>query len=243
MNVFIYDDFLKKHTKTVNNTEILLHKLNLNGKIVYLESIRNINDLIRDEVNNGAKTIIAVGNNKTINKVLNGMMSGDNQSIALGIIPIGDNNSIAQTCGIRNEKEACEILLARRIEKIDIGYANKLYFIANARIKAKGTTIKIDDFSIDQTENGEINIINLPDKNCSTQNILANPQDGQLNLLINNGGKKYGLLSIKAMELENDHEEKLMLDESVAVDTPAKIGLGDHQISLIVGKNREFNIN
>ncbi|PIT94551.1 hypothetical protein COT98_03100 [Candidatus Falkowbacteria bacterium CG10_big_fil_rev_8_21_14_0_10_39_9] len=243
MNVFIYDDFLKKHTKTVNNTEILLHKLNLNGKIVYLESIRNINDLIRDEVNNGAKTIIAVGNNKTINKVLNGMMSGDNQNIALGIIPIGNNNSIAQTCGIRNEKEACEILLARRIEKIDIGYANKIHFIANAKIKAKGAIIKIDDFSIDQTENGEIIIINLPDKKCSTQNILANPQDGQLNLLINNGGKKYGLLSVQTMELENDREEKLILDESVAIDTPAQIGIGDHQISLIVGKKREFNIN
>ena len=103
--------------------------------------------------------------------------------------------------------------------------------------------IKIDDFSIDQTENGEIIIINLPDKKCSTQNILANPQDGQLNLLINNGGKKYGLLSVQTMELENDREEKLILDESVAIDTPAQIGIGDHQISLIVGKKREFNIN
>ena len=243
MNVFIYDDFLKKHTKTVNNVEVLLHKLNLNGKIVYLESIRNINDLIKDEVNNGAKTIIAVGNNKTINKVLNGMMGSDNNNIALGIIPIGDNNSIAQACGIRNEKEACEILLARRIEKIDIAYANKLYFLANAKIKSKGTTLKIQEFSINQTENGDINIINISTKNCSTKNILANPQDGQLNLFINNGGKKYSLLSIKELELENDREEKIIIDESIELDTPATIGIGEHQINLIVGKNREFNIN
>ena len=171
MNVFIYDDFLKKYTKTVNNIEVLLHKLNLNGKIVYLESIRNINDLIRDEINNGAKTIIAVGNNQTVNKVLNGMISSDN-NITLGIIPVGDNNSIAQICGIRNEKEACDILLARRVEKVDIAYANKLYFLANARIQSKGTTLKIQEFSIDQTENGEINIINMPIKKCSAQNIF-----------------------------------------------------------------------
>jgi len=243
MNVFVYDDFLKKHTKTVNNIEILLHKLNLNGKIVYLESIRNINDLIKDEVNNGAKTIVAVGNNQTINKVLNGVMDGSNNNVALGIIPVGDNNSIASACGIKNEREACDILLARRIEKIDIAYANKLYFIANARIKSRGTTLKIQDFSIDQTENGEINLINIPTKDCSAKNILANPQDGQLNLFINNGNKKYSLLSIKELELENDRAEKLLIDESIKLDTPVKIGMSDRQINLIVGKNREFNIN
>jgi len=242
MNVFIYDDFLKKHQKAVNNLEITLHKLNLNGKIVYLESIRNINDLIRDEVNSGAKTIVAVGNNKTVNKVLNGMMTGDNQNIALGIIPIGDNNSIAQTCGIRNEKEACDILLARRIEKIDVAQANTTYFISSAQIKSKGTTIKIKDFSIDQADNGEINIINIPNKNCSAKNILANPQDGQLNLLISSN-KNYSLLTVKELELENDRAEKLIVDESVSIDTPVKIGLSEHQINLIVGKNREFNIN
>jgi hypothetical protein len=243
MNVFVYDDFLKKHTKTVNNMEVLLHKLNLNGKIVYLESIRNINDLIKDEVNNGAKTIIAVGNNQTINKVLNGMMSGNNNNIALGIIPVGDNNSIASACGIRNEKEACDILLARRIEKVDVSRANNLYFLANARIKSKGTTLKIQDFSIDQTENGEINLINISTKNCSAKNILADPQDGQLNLYINNGGKKYSLLSVKELELENSRSEKLIIDESIKLDTPAKIGVSDRKINLIVGKNRKFNIN
>jgi hypothetical protein len=242
MNVFIYDDFLKKYTKTVNNIEVLLHKLNLNGKIVYLESIRNINDLIRDEINNGAKTIIAVGNNQTVNKVLNGMISSDN-NITLGIIPVGDNNSIAQICGIRNEKEACDILLARRVEKVDIAYANKLYFLANARIQSKGTTLKIQEFSIDQTENGEINIINMPIKKCSAQNIFADPQDGKLNLFINNGNNKHSLLSIKEVELENNQEKKLIIDDSVELDTPVKIGLTGQQISLIVGKNRDFNIN
>lgn len=242
MNVFIYDDFLKKHTKTVNNLEMLLHKINLNGKIVYLESIRNINDLIKDEINNGIKTIIAVGNNKTVNRVLNGMMNSDN-NIALGIIPIGDNNSIAQACGIKSEKEACEILLARRIEKIDVAYANNLYFLANAKIKSKGTTLKIQEFSIDQAENGEICLINLATKKCSAQNILVNPQDGQLNLYINNNNKKYSLLSVKELELENNREEKLLIDESIELDTPAKIGLDGRQINLIVGKNREFNIN
>lgn len=242
MNVFIYDDFLKKYTKTVNKLEVLLHKINLNGKIIYLKSIRNINDLIKDEINNGAKTIIAVGDNETINKVLNGIIDNKN-NIALGIIPIGNNNSIAQACGINNEKEACDIILARRIEKIDIAYANKTYFIANAKIKSKGTTLNIQKFSINQTENGEINIINISTKKCSTKNILANPQDGQLNLFINNSGKKYSLLSITELMLENDRQEKIIIDESIEIEAPAKIGISKHQINLIVGKNRKFNIN
>ena len=171
------------------------------------------------------------------------MMGGGNNSIALGIIPVGDNNSIASACGIRNEKEACDIILARRIEKIDIAYANTLYFIANAKIKSRGTTLKIQDFSIDQTENGEINLINISTKNCSAKNILADPQDGQLNLFINNGNKKYSLLSVKELELENNRSEKLIIDESIKLDAPAKIGISGRQINLIVGKNREFDIN
>ncbi|MFA4942564.1 MAG: diacylglycerol kinase family protein [Patescibacteria group bacterium] len=242
MNVFIYDDFIKKHAKTVNNVEILLHKLNLNGKIVYLESVRNINDLIKDEVTNGSKTIIAVGNDKTVNKVLNGIINGENNNVALGIIPIGDNNSIAHACGVKNEREACDVILARRLEKIDVAYANKLYFVANARIKSKGTTIKIDDFSINQADNGEINVINLLTEKCSTQNILINPQDSRLNLLIDNKSKKFSLLTIKELLLENNLAEKILIDESIELETPIKVGVSNHKINLIVGKNRNFNI-
>ncbi len=243
MNVFIYDDFLKKHQKVVNNIEISLHKLNLNGKIIYLESVRNLFDAIKDEINNGARTIVAVGDDRTVNKVLNAMMNNPaTNPPALGIIPVGAQNSIAQACGVINEREAGQILLARRMAEINVGKANKQYFLAQAKIKAKGTTIKIADFSINQTENGEINLINLPTKNCSTKNILVDPNDGKINLFIENGRNKYSAMAITELEIENGQEEKLLLDNVLEIETPAKISLSEQKINIIVGKNRIFNL-
>ena len=77
MNLYIYDDYLKKYGKILNNIEVDLHKLNLNGKIIYLEAIKNLERLLKDELSNDIKTIIAVGNNLTLNKVINAVLKAD----------------------------------------------------------------------------------------------------------------------------------------------------------------------
>jgi hypothetical protein len=242
MNLYIYDSYLKKYGKTLNNVEIQIHKLNLNGRIVHAESVKNLDQIIKDEINNGIKTIVAVGNNETVNKTLGAIVRsaepGAWAGIALGIIPIGPNNSIAETCGIKNEKMAGEILLARRVEKVNIAKANNFYFLSEAYIKARGTKLNIDNFSIDPIENGEIRIINLL-VNRSAQNIKSNAQDNLLDLYIYNNPKKQSFFSVDELTLENP-SQKLLLDNALEVETPAKISLINQKISLIVGKDRLF---
>lgn len=79
-----------------------MHNLNLSGKIIYLGGIKKIDEIVKTEINNGAKNIIAVGNNQTISKILNIIMTLDVKtlnSLSLGIIPVGSNNSIASSWG------------------------------------------------------------------------------------------------------------------------------------------------
>ena len=102
MNIFIYDSFLnqKKYNSLLARLETRITDLELNGKIFRLSPTINVQEIINNELKRGAKTIIAVGNNKLVNQVINSLAGSD---IPLGIIPIGeDNNDIAKSLGIES---------------------------------------------------------------------------------------------------------------------------------------------
>lgn len=244
MHVYIYDDYLSKskYNKTVNRVEIRLTDLALNGKIIRLNGIKNIKGAIQNEIRLGAKTIVAVGNNQTVNKIIGAIIEADiyddfQKNTLLGIIPIGNDNSIATSFGIKNESEACNILLARRIEKIDLGLVGEYYFLNEARINGAETKICLDDYQIELQDKGEIRIINL--LSDRTNNISSNPHDGLLDVLISSRRKDQTLLRLEKFRVESARE-KILLDGVVEVKTPVEVGVVKNRINIIVGKDRSF---
>lgn len=244
MYVYIYDDYLSegKYNRVIGRVETRLTDLGLSGKIIRLSGIKNIKGTIQSEIRLGAKTIIAVGNNQTINKVIGAMIEADaygdfQQKTLLGIIPIGDDNSIAESFGIKNENEACNILLARRVEKIDLGLANNYYFLNQVSINSAGTSLKINDYELEIANRGKIQIINLlGDKNLS---IKSNPHDGLLDLYIKN--KKHDETFLRSKKIMiNNQKEKLLIDNVLTIDLPAEISVIKNKINIIVGKDRLF---
>jgi len=244
MHVYIYDDYLSKgkYHKTINRLEIRLTDLGLNGKIIRLGGIKNIKGAIQNEIKLGAKTIIAVGNNQTVNKIIGAIIDTDlygdfQKKTLLGIIPIGDDNSIATSFGIKNEAEACNILLARRIEKIDLGLVGKHYFLNQASIQSSGTTIVINNYSIETGEKGEIKIINLLSDNDT--GIKSNPHDGLLDIYIKTRKKDKTCLTAKKLTITSS-ENKLLIDGVMEVETPTDVEIMKDRVNVIVGKNRMF---
>ena len=244
MHVYIYDDYLNKnkYNKIINRIEIRLTDLGLNGKIIRLGGIKNIKATIQNEVRLGAKTIIAVGNNQTINKIIgaiidNNIYSDFQKNTLLGIIPVGDDNSIAHSFGIKNEVEACNILLARRVEKIDLGLAGQHYFLNQATIQSLGTTLKINDYSLEITNRGEVRIINL--LSDPKEKIKSNPHDGQLEVIVRTRQNDESFLTIRKLILTNS-EEKLLLDDVIEIATPVEISIMKDKVNIIVGKERLF---
>lgn len=244
MYVYIYDDFLSeaKYNRSIGRIETRLTDLGLSGKIIRLSGIKNIKGTLQSEIRLGAKTIIAVGNNQTINKVIGAMIEADaygdfQQKTLLGIIPIGSDNSIASSFGIKNELEACNILLARRIKKIDLGIINNNYFLHQASINSAGTSLKIDDYYLEISERGEVRIINLlGDMNLP---IKSNPHDGLLDLYIKTKNRDETFLRSKKIIVSND-TEKLIIDNVLTVNLPAEISVIKNRINIIVGKDRLF---
>ncbi len=244
MHVYIYDEYLNKtkHSRAINRLEIRLTDLGLNGKIIRLGGIKNIKGTIQNEIKLGAKTIIAVGNNQTVNKIIGAIIDteiyGDFQkNTLLGLIPIGDDNSIATTFGIKNIDDACNILLARRVEKIDLGLAGSYYFLNQASIQSQGTTIEIDDYTLEMTEKGEVQIINLLSDQKET--VKSNPHDGKLDILIKARRHDESIITVKKLKISNP-QEKLIVDGVLEINTPVEIGIMRDKVNVIVGKDRLF---
>lgn len=79
-------------------------------------------------IKKGHTTIVAVGGDGTVNEVMNGI-TDDN--VALGIIPIGDSNSLANRLGITNWQQACAVLSARRLTSFRLMAAGQHYFLSS----------------------------------------------------------------------------------------------------------------
>lgn len=239
MNIFIYDVFLDKYKKKVRKMEETLNTLNLQGKIIYLKNIKNLSDSIKNEVDSGAKTIIVVGNNKTLNIVIN-ILANFSEKIPIAMIPIGPNNSIAESLGILDEKEACYILSSRRIELISLGEANDRLFIRNIKINSKNTNIYVNtSYKLFLENTGECFVYNIPPKENIINNIRIKPNDNILNLYIKIKPKSETHLLAENIEIKNNNE-KGYIDDLVEIETPIKIKSSNKKITFIVGKERSF---
>ena len=246
MHVYIYDDYLAKpkYNRAINRMEIRITDLGLNGKILRLSGIKNVKVAIENEIRLGAKTIVAVGNNQTVNKIIGAIINADvyeefQKNTVLGIIPIGDDISIASSFGIKDEESACNILLARRVKKIDLGVVANFYFLKNLKIKSKGTNLKLNGFELKAGDKGEINIINLLDEK-QTSLPKSSPYDGKLDVFIKGGKNDFTFMNTKNILVENESKEKIIIDDALEIDTPADIGIIKSAITVIVSKDRSF---
>ncbi len=245
MHVYIYDDFLTKgkYTKTVNRIETRLTDLGLSGKIVRLSNIKNFKGVIHGEVKRGAKTIVAVGNDATFNKLLNVLLCDEIsfffKNLLLAFIPV-EPSLIGKSLGINNYQEACNILLARRNEKINVAQANKHFFISQAYINNANTEIKIgEDFTVKPLEKGGSYIINMPSVELATQMPSVNPKNSNLHVYIQDRNSS-SFFTANTVAVSNKSGGYLNLDNTINLPLPAKLSVSDKQINLIVGKNRVF---
>lgn len=258
MNVYIYDSYVchKKYQSRIAKIETRITDLGLNGKIIRLGVMSSVHNSIENEIRKGAKNIIIVGNNNLFAQTINSIAKLQaNQkwieTIPLGFIPVGkNNNEIAEFLGIPYEEEACNVIAARRIKKLDLGMINEHYFLTQAIITTKDTIIEIDkNYSINITEPGEIMIINLPMGIELPNEIKSNAQDDTLELFIKTKNSKKlflrkkienkSVFSFKELQVINP-KRPMIIDNSLKVNTPVNIKIAKEKINLIVGKGRDF---
>jgi len=112
------------------------------GASVDLQASRSVGDLeslVREQVDDGAKRIVVAGGDGSIHEAVNGIMSSGREA-ALGVIPTGTGNDFAKACDIPLNWEHAAQLLADRLDAgqhartIDVGTMNDRYFANGAGI-------------------------------------------------------------------------------------------------------------
>jgi diacylglycerol kinase family enzyme len=248
---YIYDDFLgeKRFEKEVQKVEGRLTDLGIAGKIARLALFRNAEDMIRDELRKGIETVVVVGNDETVRKVVDVITQS---GVAFGIIPIGPKNEIARLLGIPEGMPACDILSARIIETIDMGSVNGRRFISGLSIPNFSGEITCDNrYRVYPKGEGSLEVWNLFKGSANDQGTISNPCDGKLETIIRTKGKGglkvFGrkkayesMIPLKAFAIRSDNPMTLYADGEKMEATRFDINVEPKALRTITGRNRLF---
>lgn len=185
MYYYICDAFLndKKYEKDLIKIKSRLVDLGINGKFTRLSLLQDLYELIEDEVKKGTKNIIAIGNDHTLSKLINITARFDN--LTIGIIPVGEENSVAKFLGIPPLDLACSVLSMRKVEQVDLIRIGNYYFMSAAHVVSNKVYVECDGYNLNFTDpNSHIIIKNCGFVNLNKKVYKCNPQDGKFELVV-----------------------------------------------------------
>lgn len=250
---YIYDSFLqeKKYDRVLAKIENRLANLEINGRITKMSKLKSIEDNLIEEIGQGVKNVVVVGDDVTILGVVNIIANYD---IILGIIPLGYMLEIPKLLGIPSGESACDVLSSRKVETIDLGKVNNKYFISNLNINNNEIEIFCDDhYTIKPAINTCIRICNLYNNENYTNKSFFNPKDSFLDIFVEN---KYSFIDkifkkknicregsifpIKKAIVKTHKSISIMMDPKNILKTPLEITVNPKKLKVIVGKGRVF---
>ena len=120
----------------------ILGDLGIAGETVSPTPARTIEELASLGIIKGYSTIVAVGSEKLVNKIVTALINqqGGKETV-LGVIPSNFEGMLAHRIGARDLKEACQALKLRKLQTIDACQIepNK-YFLTEAVIESMRST-------------------------------------------------------------------------------------------------------
>ena len=253
MYFYIYDSFLnqKKYENILHRIERRIFDLGLSGYVEKLTILKSMKEIVGEAVRRNADTIVAVGNDQTVNKIISFL---PNHSTVLGIIPVGEKNRIAHVLGVEEGEKACDTLSARIIEKIDLGKVNNCYFLSCLEIPyEENLTMECENYNIMPLAPQHISICNFGNIFKPGLEKMNNPKDGLLEAVITEKRKfslgdlfkqstaRASVFPIKRIKIKSAGESiPLVADGSTIVKTPVMVEVLPKRLKIIVGKNRLF---
>ncbi|HKL16776.1 MAG TPA: diacylglycerol kinase family protein [Patescibacteria group bacterium] len=259
MYFYIYDSFLqeKKYKRTISKIETRLATLDISGSKRRLTALKSVQEIVRSLSKNESPTIVVIGNDQTFCKAATAMAGTDS---VLGFIPVKKDSEMAKILGIPVNEYACDIVSARRVEKLKFGEVNGKKFFSSISFNASKTILKADQkYQIIPQKTKKIKIVNLDllrfnkaDESEDFKRIASNPKDDYLEILMGRPGKKFlffkrkqeldSLFFVEKLEIKpkkSKHSVDINIDKGKdKIQAPATVNVSNQDISIIVGKDR-----
>ena len=248
MYLYIYDNFLteKKYQSQLYKIENRLVDLGIKGRVVRLNILKNMAEVVEDGIKQGVKTVVVVGNDISFSKIINIVADKD---VVLGIVPVNNKSKIGKILGIPPLGAACEVLAQRIIKNIDLGVVGNYYFIDSAVIKNEDTTVHFPTYKIKPSAPNNIVSFNNLGVFAASEETKFNfdPTDGQLELVMSSGtdsfkrGKDLTILPFKEVKLAcSEPGAFIIADQVTKLKPPVTITVASKKIKAIVGNKRLF---
>jgi diacylglycerol kinase family enzyme len=190
----------KTFERVQNQLYSCLSENRISGELSRITTLRSMSNLVDTAFSRGAKTLVAIGTDETLQEMINAVKGRD---ITLGYIPI-EETEMSKILGINGIDAAAKAIANRRIEMLDLGTVNQNWFLTRLTFgggdEAENSTgifnmfKKLElpameiKFSADEKYSGVFHaaagtIINARDNNGGDKS-LANPTDSVLDLLM-----------------------------------------------------------
>lgn len=139
MYAFFIDDWTaqKKYQREVDGLDLMLTQRSLVGRKIKLNRLHDLDSSVREQLAEGVKTLVAVGNDATVSRLLNSLLKlepGQIRQIALAVLPIGPEQSVARSLGCGVSQEAVNALAQGERVLIDLGKLNNRHYFITAAV-------------------------------------------------------------------------------------------------------------
>ncbi|MEK7073068.1 MAG: diacylglycerol kinase family protein [Patescibacteria group bacterium] len=254
MYQYVYDAALtdKRHHLALTAIENRLTDLGIQGRIDRLSLFKNVAESIEEGIRRGVTTIVAVGNDDTVKKVMDAVPQF---AVTMGVIPIGKPNKIARLLGVPEGVAACDVLSARLTQTLDIGRVNGHHFLAALSIPAGGVTLECEGKYRVTVPRGPVHVCNMtPLETLLDEDAApihqADPSDGMLEAVIparrgifqsgERGSKT--VLNLRRLTIRAERPFTYVVDGRSLSAQRAEVDVLPGRLKVIVGRNRLFRV-
>jgi diacylglycerol kinase family enzyme len=248
---FIYDEALneRRYERMLAAIETRLTTLGLTGRTVRLAMFRSAKDAIDTMVKHGVSTIVIVGNDRTLDKV---MWFLPDMNVTMGYLPVFGPSEIGGPLGIPEGIEACDVLAARIVETVDVGICEGRYFLTEVKVSNTVAAVDVEGkFRLSPLHGGTIIVRNL-DVRASAGEIRSDAKDGLLEVIVkpkdSGSGSRWSRqkseitkLTMQSGEIISPEPIDLHIDGHVTNGFRFRFGIVPRKLKLIAGRNRRLS--
>lgn len=234
----------RKYQAELFRIESRLAQLGIQGRLEKITILKNLQETAREVVRRGATTLVAVGNDQTVTKLLPISIE---KEITLGLIPLGEPQTIANFLGIPVGLAACDVLSRRVVRKLDVGQVDSQYFLLQARLSASAAVQCDGKYTVESLDpNGAFVIGNL-----GHDDPYGQPNDGRLELIVEPAKAGWSwsrrtssaasVFPIRKATIKGPSAQTtILLDGQILIKSPSSIEVAAKKLGMIVGRTRQF---